>query len=256
MNAMTKITTGKPDARKLRAWADYLLTANGGDEDDDIADYLRAQADAIDAGSPVVTMQGHEYMTNATGHLVPLELVRPANRLQDEVVRKIFAYAEDLSAQVSRFRQHTFDDVDSFVGLLNQEYGANKGSGKGNITLTSYDGLKKVIVQNADLIDFGPELASAKLLVDECLMEWSGDSNANIRAIVNRAFNVDGGKGINRAELLSLLRLDLEDDRWQRAMQAIRDSMQITGSKRYVRFYKRNERLGKEIPVVIDVAAS
>lgn len=126
---------------------------------------------------------------------------------------------------------------------------------KGNYTLTSFDGRKKVTVQIAERIDFGPELQVAKSLVDECLREWSADSSANLRSIVNRAFAVDQQGKINKAELFSILRLEIEDDRWQRAMKAIRDSMRVTGTKEYVRFYERTTADAPWTAVSLDIAA-
>jgi len=203
-----------------------------------------------------VTVAGNVYMPDAKGQLVPLESIKPTDKLMDEVVRKIFDYAAPLSSEIARFKAHTFDDVDGFVGLVAQEYGAKLGGRKGNTTLTTFDGLKRVQVAIADRIDFGPELQVAKDLVDECLREWSAESRVEIRSIVTRAFNVDQSGKINRAELQSLLRLEIADERWQRAMAAIRDSMRVIGSTRYVRIYERDRPDGEWRPVSLDIAAA
>src|SRR3546814_10796850 len=71
----------------------------------------------------------------------------------------------------------------------------------GNRTFTSYDGLLKVVVHVSETIIFGPELQVAKGLVDECLREWSATSSVEIRAIINRAFDVDQQGRINRNDL-------------------------------------------------------
>ena len=41
-----------------------------------------------------------------------------------------------------------------------------------------------VQLQVADLLEFGPELPAAKLLIDECLAQWSADSGAELRALL------------------------------------------------------------------------
>ena len=187
----------------------------------------------------VVDIGGKQYMQDAKGNLVPLSLVRPVDKLTDEAVRKMIGHARDLSAQIGRFRGHCFDDVGSLQALISQEYGARIGGEKGNITLSTLNGTLKVQVQVADLIEFGPELQAAKKLVDECLNEWAEGSRDEIRAIVNRAFQVDKEGVVNRAELFMLLRVAIEDARWQRAMDAIRDSIRVIGSKTYFRFYER-----------------
>ena len=201
-----------------------------------------------------IDLNGASYMHDAKGGLTPVELIKPQDLLQDEVVRKIVGYAADLSEQVARFKEHTFDDIGGFEALLEQEYGSTIGGAKGNKTLQSVDGLYKVTVQVADTIDFGPELQIAKGLVDECLNEWSADARAEIRAIVTRAFNTDKAGQINRSEIFMLLRLDIEDERWQRGMKAIRDAMRVVGSKTYVRCYQRERHDAPWHAITIDLA--
>jgi hypothetical protein len=201
-----------------------------------------------------VTVGGTEYMPDAKGALVPLGLIKPQHLLEDEVVRKIMGFAVALSDQVGRFKAHTFDDIGAFEALLAQEYGAAVGGPKGNKTLMTHDALCKVTVQVADNVVFGPELQVAKSLVDECLNEWAEGARAELRAIVTRAFNTDREGQINRAALYMLLRLDIADARWQRAMAAIRDAMRVVGSKTYVRVYRRDRPDAAWEPVAIDLA--
>lgn len=202
----------------------------------------------------IVIVTGKPYMADAKGSLVPVELVKPADKLEDEIVRKIMGFARDLSAQVARFRGHTMTDLGEFDALLEQEYGVAKGGPKGNRTYQTFDGLKKVTVQVADFVDFGPSLQVAKTLVDECLNEWSADAPPELRAIVTRAFNTDKEGQINRSEIFMLMRFDIEDPRWKRAMDAIRDAMRVTGSKQYVRFHERAAVTDAWQAVTIDLA--
>ncbi|MES0164871.1 DUF3164 family protein [Mesorhizobium sp. M0027] len=195
-----------------------------------------------------------QYMPDAKGNLVPVEMIKPSEMLEDETVRTILGYATDLSAQIGRFKEHTFNDLGAFEALLAQEYGATKGGAKGNKTFMTFDGMKMVKVQVADTIDFGAQLQIAKSLIDECLTEWSADSRPEIRAIVTRAFNTDKEGQINRAAIFMLLRLDIGDERWQRAMAAIRDAMRVVGSKIYVRCYERDRLDADWRAVTIDLA--
>lgn len=199
-------------------------------------------------------IDGKEYLPDAKGSLVPVELIKPQHLLEDETVRKIIHFADALSAQVARFKAHTFEDLGDFEAILAQEYELTKGGAKGNKTFMSHDGLMKVVVQVSDYIDFGPELQVAKALVDECLIEWSADSRPEIRDIVKRAFNTDKEGQINRSEIFMLLRMNIEDERWQKAMAAIRDAMRVVGSKTYVRCYRRETFDGKWQAITIDLA--
>lgn len=201
-----------------------------------------------------VLVEGRAYMPDAKGNLVPRDLVAAQTQLEDETVRKIMGHARDLSAQVGRFRGHTMTDLGELDALLAQQYGQAKGGPKGNRTYQTFDGCLRVVVQVADFIDFGPELQIAKTLVDECLTEWASDSRPEIQAIVTRAFNTDKAGQINRSEIFMLLRLAIEDERWGRAMSALRDAMRVTGSKEYVRFYERDRPTEAWRAVTVDLA--
>ena len=205
-------------------------------------------------GDGIILINGVPHMEDARGAKVPLALIKPQHKLQDEMVRKIAGYGIALSAQVSRFLAHTFDDIGDFEALLSQEYGAKVGGAKGNKTLMTHDGLFKVTVQVADYIDFGPELQTAKTLIDECMNEWAAGARDELRAIVTRAFNTDKPGKINRSEIFMLLRLEIEDPRWKSAMQAIRDAMRVVGSKSYVRLYQRPTQDAPWQPITIDLA--
>ncbi|MBY4641589.1 DUF3164 family protein, partial [Gluconacetobacter entanii] len=45
---------------------------------------------------------------------------------------------------------------------------------------------------------------------------------------------------IRTDKILGLRRLNIEDEEWQRAMQAISDSIRIDTTKAYLRFHERN----------------
>ncbi|PZO04874.1 MAG: sulfate transporter [Alphaproteobacteria bacterium] len=201
-------------------------------------------------------VKGKFFMVNPQGALVPLETVKATDLLMDEAVRKIMDYADSLSAQIARFKLHTLADVAALLGVFDQEYQVKLGGTKGNVTLTTFDGTMKVQLAIAEQISFGPELQSAKKLVDECLIEWAADSRPELQAIVQRAFNTDKEGLVNRNELFGLLRLEIADERWQRAMKAIKESIRVEGTREYVRFYRRATARDAWKAVTIDVASA
>lgn len=213
-----------------------------------------ARATALPAVA--IEANGRFYMADPKGALVPMETVKATDLLMDEQVRKIIGFARNLSAQTTRFKEHTLGDVSDLLAVFDQEHQVKLGGTKGNVTLTSFDGTLKVQLAIADQITFGPELQSAKKLVDECLNEWSADSRPELQAIVQRAFNTDKEGLVNRAELFGLLRLDIDDARWQRAMKAIRDSIRVEGTKEYVRFYERADARQAWKAITIDLAVA
>lgn len=202
----------------------------------------------------VVLVAGKEYMPNAKGALVPLELVKPIDKLRDEAVRKVIGYALTISAQIGRFRAHCMDDLDSLDALLEQEYGAKAGGTKGNRTYQTVDGLMKVQVAINDFESAGPELQIAKSLVVECMDEWTADSRAEVRALITRAFDTDKEGKVNLKEIKKLKSLSIEDPRWLQAMRAIDDAINVVYSKQYVRFHVRPSVKDDWTAVTVDIA--
>ncbi len=92
--------------------------------------------------------------------------------------------------------------------------------------------------------------------MDECLSSWSEGAAEELKAVVNRAFQVDREGRINRAEIFMLLRVAIEDERWQRAMAAVRDSIRVIGSKTYIRFHVRAHADGPWRQISIDLASA
>lgn len=202
----------------------------------------------------ITSVNGKDYLTDAKGSLVPVELVKAADKLEDEVVRKVISFAEDISAQIARFREHCMEDLDGFDGILDQEYGAKKGGAKGNRTYQSFDGLLKVQVAINDFEDYGPQLQSAKQLIVEYLNDITSDSGPEIRAIITRAFNTDKAGKVDRAEIQKLTKLQIDDPRWKEAMRAIEEAKRVNYSKQYIRFHRRASIHDQWQTITVDIA--
>lgn len=195
------------------------------------------------------------YWKDAQGNLIPESKIKDIDRLRHELVTRLCQLAEVQAAGLKKFKADTMTEVASFVALSLDQYGVKTGGNKGNVTLTSFDGKYKLVRQMQDHIVFGEQLMAAKVLIDECVHEWSAAANDNIKALVNHAFQTDKEGKINTSRVLGLRRLDITDPKWLNAMAAISDSMQTASSKPYVRFYTRCERTGEYLPIALDVAA-
>lgn len=180
------------------------------------------------------------YTRDHKGHLVPDELIAEHTQIEDTTVRTIAAYALDLHRQIHRFIGHTYDDLAAMDDLMREKYGAKvRGGAKGNRTYTTHDGCIQVLVQVQDRIVFGPELAIARDLIDECIAEWSDGARAEIRALVQHAFEPDKQGEVSRESVFRLRRLEIDDARWRHAQAAITDAIRVIGSTSYVRFRAR-----------------
>ncbi|MCK9139459.1 DUF3164 family protein, partial [Haemophilus influenzae] len=81
-------------------------------------------------------------------------------------------------------------------------------------------------------------------------------SRPELKALIERAFNVDKEGNLNTSRILGLRRVDIQDERWQNAMQAISESVQVVSSKAYVRLYERVGESDQYVPIALDVAGA
>ena len=123
------------------------------------------------------------------------------------------------------------------------------------VSLVSYDGRYKVQRAIQESINFDERLQAAKALRDDCLRDWTADARSELAALINDAFRVDSAGNIRTAMVLGLRRIQIQDERWMQAMDAISDSVQVVGSKAYVRIYERVGNSDQYRPISLDLAA-
>jgi len=212
----------------------------------------RRVADAVLKRQPVKIEQ--TFMTDAQGRQVPENLVKDIDKKRDATVRLIAAKALEQKQILTEFKEEIREQIYSFVELSAKEYGVSFGGKKGNISLLSFDGKYKLLVSMNDNITFDERLQVARELIGKCIEKWSDGARSEIRVLVNDAFQVDKTGKISTARVLGLRRLDIQDKDWQKAMTAITESVQVTGTKQYLRIYERDAN-GEYQMIPLDVAA-
>ena len=200
-------------------------------------------------------IDGRLYMEDAHGSLIDASIVKPMDRLRDEVVRSIMEKTFAERERLRKFKAEIWEQVQNFMMESAKESGAKKmGGTKGNITLTSFDGKYKIMIAVNDTIQFSEKLQIAKSLIDDCINKWSADARPELRALINDAFKVGKNGVVNTVRILGLRRLDIKDSTWKKAMDAISESIMVANSKNYLRFYERqNDGDYRQIP--LDVAS-
>ncbi len=193
------------------------------------------------------------YRENANGDLVLIANIKEIDLLRDELVVGIAARAREKSGELAEFKTSVMAEVDAFVQESAARFKAKLGGTKGNLSLMSFDGRFKVVVAQQDSITFDERLQVAKALIDKCIKKWSDGADANLLALVNDAFQVDKTGNVSIRRVLGLRQLDIDDRDWKKAMDAISESVQVVGSKSYLRVYERSET-GDYLPISLDVA--
>ena len=195
------------------------------------------------------------YWQDASGNLIPESKVKDIDKLRHQVVTDLCTMAEKSRDGLADFKAHAMQEVAALVSTSMEHYGVKAGGEKGNVTLISFDGRYKLVRSMQDKLTFGEQLMAAKALIDECVQEWSQGANDNMRVLVNHAFQTDKEGKINTGRVLGLRSLDIQDEAWKQAMQAIADSTKTASTTPYVRFYERDEGTGEYRAISLDVAA-
>jgi hypothetical protein len=191
------------------------------------------------------------YRANEKGYLVPEHLIKPVDMMRDDLVLQLIKGARHVSSVAQEFKNSAFKDVQAFVELSAEKYKVKIGGKKGNLSLYSFDGKHKVQVAQQDRIAFDERLKAAKALIDICIEKWSEGGNSNLIALIHDAFNVDKEGNLDHRRILSLRRVEIDDEDWKNAMQAISDAVKVVGSTEYMRFFERDEK-GKYQSIAMD----
>lgn len=195
------------------------------------------------------------YVRNSAGHLVLESQVREQDKLRDDVARSLAAEAEDIHNRLKAYKARALSDIADLVSIAAERYDVKMGGKKGNVTVSTYDGQYKVTRTYAERLVFTEELEAARQLINDCIIRWSEGANDHIKVLVDRAFRTDGKGQIKTTAVLDLLRVDIPDAGWQRAMEALKDSIQSAGSTVYVRVYKRVGDSDRYEALPLDLAA-
>lgn len=194
------------------------------------------------------------YWQDAKGCLVPESMIKPIDKERDRLVKELVDKARGVTKVLADFKAQAFGDISAFIDMSVEQYDAKLGGKKGNLTLYSFDGKYRIQRAIHNRIAFDERLQAARVLIDECLADWTEGARPELQAIVNQAFDSDKEGQINTARVLALRRYEIKDERWQRAMVAIGEAVQVVGSKSYIRVYERIGETDQYQPIALDIA--
>jgi hypothetical protein len=197
-------------------------------------------------------------MHNENDDLVLVRNIHEKDLLYHDLVLSIAVIWKDLSGKIERFKGYNFRDVQTVLALLNEKYGVVRGGEEGNMTFFTFDRRFKLQIAIQKAIGFGPELqmAQAKLLeAADQITPIDGENSTNAsdaRTIVTASFKLVNGQ-VRVSAVLQLRRLKIANALWNEGMAIIDEAIIVTGKKKQVRFYERND-VGRYIAIPLDIA--
>ncbi|MCQ8182217.1 DUF3164 family protein [Methylomonas sp. SURF-1] len=195
-----------------------------------------------------------KYRQDSFGRLVPEDAIKDIDKLRDDTVREIVAQGLRLQEQMKAWKHQVLADIAAFCDVSAEQYGVKWGGKKGNIALVSFDGKYKVLLAVSDALAFDERLQVAKSLIDECIHEWAQNSSTEIKVLVEHAFQTDKQGNINTGRIFGLMRVKIDHPKWRQAMEALKDSIQVTATSQYLRLYERVGDSEKYQQIALDIA--
>jgi len=180
------------------------------------------------------------YREDSQGRLVPESTIRPHERERDDLVRALVARCVVARDDLADLKMDMLRDVAGHVARVAARYGVAIEGRSGGVVLESYDGRMRVERVTSERTTVGEGIHAAEQLVRDYLHDETTGASDGLVAIVDRSFRRNRKTGeLNAARLLDLVGVDIDDDRWRRAQQAVREAIQPAGSVTYFRAYWR-----------------
>ena len=223
------------DFYKFKAEKDYLLV--GSKVDKEILIKFREK----NREEKEENMAKQKVLKDASGREYSAKILDPQIVMRDSLVSRVVGRAERLHDKITYEKEKMATEIEKYLQKTAEQYGENW---KGNAELVSFDGKFKVEVRNRERIEFDEKLQIAKQKIDDFLKRWTEDSNVNLQAVINEAFQVDKKGEIAKHRILALRKYNIKDKNWKQAMDIIDEAIQVTSTKQYIAFYKRKSTNG------------
>ncbi|MDD2636492.1 MAG: DUF3164 family protein [Bacteroidales bacterium] len=188
---------------------------------------------------------------DAQGRAIPVSVIKSEMLKQDTVVNNTLDRVIRLQKRIISDKIKLYAEIEGYLEFVAKKSGL---AWKGNAGFTSFDGKYKIEIRFKERIEFGLELQLAKQKIDECIKAWTTDSNVNLRAIINEAFQVDKKGQIAKFRILALRKYNIKDPIWKEAMELIDKAIMVVSTKQYVSFYERDEH-GEYKMIVLNFTA-
>lgn len=176
----------------------------------------------------------------AKGEIVPAEVVSVHDKKKEKVVLKIAKQALTVSKLLVELKAITESDVNKLYNEHLRIKGIEPGERKENYTLYSFDREWKIEISRADTVTFDDNINVVKQLLVEYIEDVTNQASSDIQVLVQSAFKTRKGQ-LDKARLFSLFQYEIEHPLWKRAMEELKQSIDVQSSKKYIKIMRRDE---------------
>ncbi|AXC26612.1 Hypothetical protein APO_0380 [Acetobacter pomorum DM001] len=171
----------------------------------------------------------------------PRAKVATSTLLANDFAVEMVGDAKALHDLMRETKARMYAKIEDYEEKLLTHYRAKKRkNSRGQIEASSMDDCFRVNLSIADFRRVTSDIVAAQALMGEVLDDLMEDVNPDIRLLLEAAFVPDEKTGrVNVERLQQVRRIKLSHPRWPDVLDAVANSIEVTSSKSYLRFYWR-----------------
>lgn len=181
-------------------------------------------------------------LRDQNGDMIPVKYIPEHDLKRHVMIEEILLAGQDLERQLSEYKSKVVRLTDEFIANMLANNDLDAKTFKGNLSLYNFDKSKLVEINTLEFISFNEKISMARELINDCLEDWVKGSKRELSLLVSKAFKTDKRGFLDTKRILDLLSYDIEDDKWQQAMDIIKESITVNKRKQYFSFKVRNDR--------------
>lgn len=191
-------------------------------------------------------------MRDAKGDLVPVKYVSAFDKLRDHHVNKIINHGRKIRTQLEGFM------IES-IRLMNEVAAQKESHGdKGNLSVSSFDGLLRVSIRQRYNIFFDSRVREARdkmfAYVDSVLARVKVEDAQALRVILQEAFRVGSNNMLSTSKVMALIRMDIKNADWKAAQEVLKAALTPQKGKQYLMLETRLDSNHDYQSIRLDVA--
>ncbi|MDE7547231.1 DUF3164 family protein [Acetobacter fabarum] len=174
----------------------------------------------------------------------PRERMAPTTLLSNDLAIELVNDAKALHELMVEQKRRMFEKARNYETALLEQYRVKKRKGsRGAFQAESLDSCFKVELSVADFRRVTSDIMAAQALMGEVLDDLTENVSPDIRLLLSAAFEPDERTGrVNVDRLQQVRKVRLTHPRWPDVMEAVANSIEVSSSKPYLRFYWRETR--------------
>ena len=191
-------------------------------------------------------------MTDSMGNEIPLKYVSAYDKARDKATRRILTKFEKARSMLETVVAESIRELDD-LSKLKDSLGE-----KGNFSARSFDGLIQVSIRQQYNIRLDERVIHARELmmeyVNSVLDRVDGVDVSALRLLVTEAFKVNSQGFLSAGRVLSLMRMEVNNDKWREAKMILQAALKPEKGKQYLICEKRKTTQGDFKAIRLDIA--